>query len=342
VIENSQPSIIITTGEPAGIGPELAIQLANEPWPANLVFAGDPNLLSEIASNCHLAISFQSIDKFSSIPAHEPGKMVLHPIPLKQKSFPGQLNSKNSAYVLQQLAFANEQCMNGNFQAVVTAPVHKGIINDAGFSFSGHTEYFANNSQTEKVVMLLAGEDLRVALATTHLPLAEVSNAITQQSLTQILNIIFQELTKKFALDSPRVTVLGLNPHAGENGYLGKEEIDVISPVIKNFRKKGYRINGPVPADTAFGTEQKIVDTDLVLAMYHDQGLPVLKFHHFSKAANITLGLPYIRTSVDHGTALDIAGKNIADANSFRFALNQAISLSHQKYVSSADKKGLM
>ncbi len=323
-------AIAITTGEPAGIGPEIAIRLAQREWPAKLIFLASPELLLSRAKLLGLSIEIQLVRSTSDIPPHQAGKMIVLALELATKCQPGVLDKRNSPYVLEQLKRANDLCLQGSTAAVVTAPVHKGIINDAGIKFSGHTEYFAVNSQSKQVVMLLATAGLRVALATTHLPLKKVPQAITKQLLTQIIQVIHAELIAKFQLQKPKITVLGLNPHAGENGYLGHEEIEVIAPVIHTLQKEGLDILGPVSADTAFGSEKNPASADVILAMYHDQGLPVLKYRGFGKAANITLGLPYIRTSVDHGTALDLAATGKASMESFGYALTEAINMSQR------------
>jgi 4-hydroxythreonine-4-phosphate dehydrogenase len=242
----------------------------------------------------------------------------------------GQLDAANSRYVVRTLEYAIDGCVNGDFGAVVTAPVHKGIINDAGIPFTGHTEFFAERTGTAQVVMMLATEQLRVALATTHLPLSEVSRHITADGLRTTLEILHRDLREKFGFAIPRILVLGLNPHAGEGGHLGREEIDVIEPCLAKLRAQGMLLTGPLPADTAF-TPKHLDACDAVLAMYHDQGLPVLKYQGFGRAVNITLGLPVIRTSVDHGTALDLAGSGKADASSLRCALDLALELAQNR-----------
>jgi 4-hydroxythreonine-4-phosphate dehydrogenase len=243
---------------------------------------------------------------------------------LAKKVQAGQLDSANGQYVIDTLQVALDGCLNNTFAAVVTGPVHKGVINDAGIEFTGHTEFFADGSSIDKVVMMLATPNLRVALATTHLPLSQVSRSITQQSLQQVIDIIQRSFIEQLNIKQPRIAVCGLNPHAGENGHMGHEEIEVIEPVIKNAQRYNPQITGPWPADTVF-VKDKLKQFDVVLAMYHDQGLPVLKHDGFGQAVNITLGLPFVRTSVDHGTALDIAGKAKADIGSIKCALEMAI-----------------
>jgi len=314
---NACHRIALTAGEPAGIGPDLCVQLAQQQQTCELVVIADPQLLQQRAEQLGLPIKLQLTDL--SKPAHAPekGTLCYLPITLAEPVTAGVLNSANSAYVLHTLQLALEGCLEQTFNAIVTAPVHKGIINDAGFAFSGHTEFFADGVGVEQVVMMLATPTLRVALATTHLPLKMVSQAITQASLTRVIEIIHH------GLSSPRIAVCGLNPHAGEGGHLGTEEIEVISPVIERLLKQGIKLSGPWPADTIF-VQEKLQDFDVVLAMYHDQGLPVLKHQGFGRAVNVTLGLPFIRTSVDHGTALDIAGTGKATISSLQAAIDMA------------------
>ncbi|MBT0726151.1 4-hydroxythreonine-4-phosphate dehydrogenase PdxA [Rosenbergiella australiborealis] len=320
------PRIAITPGEPAGIGPDLIVQLAQQAWPAELVVCADRQLLLQRANQLNVPLVLH--DYRSHLPAQPQaaGSLTLCPITLAETTTPGVLNSANSQYVLQSLARACDGNLNGEFDALVTGPVHKGIINDAGIPFTGHTEFFAERSLTSRVVMMLATEELRVALATTHLPLKDVSAAITRQSLREVITILHRDLRSKFGLDNPHILVSGLNPHAGENGHMGREEIDVIEPVLAELRHAGYRLSGPLPADTLFQPKY-LQHADAVLAMYHDQGLPVLKYQGFGRAVNITLGLPFIRTSVDHGTALDLAGTHQADTGSFITALRLAITM---------------
>lgn len=321
------PTLIITTGEPAGIGPELSLMVHQtfSGLSARIIYLADIDLLKQRANLLNIDTRIQSINDINEATDHHPATLLVLPVKLPNKSIPGQLDKRNSLYVLQQLTLANQLCLSNDNTAIVTAPVHKGIINEAGYPFSGHTEFFAHNSSTEQVVMLLATAGMRVALVTTHLPLKDVSKAITKNKLDTIIRIIHQELIRKFSIEKPRITVLGLNPHAGENGHLGDEEIHTIIPVINNLRQQGLDIIGPLPADTAFGSEQHPNKSDVILAMYHDQGLPVLKYRGFGKAINITLGLPYIRTSVDHGTALDLAGSGRANGESLHFAMTEAI-----------------
>ena len=320
--------IAITCGEPAGVGPDLTIALAQQAWPqAELVAIADPDLLRQRAQQLGLPLSIRTQELPNSEPRpNQPGEIAVLPVTMAEPCQAGQLNPANAAYVLETLSTAIEGCEKGLFNAMVTAPVHKAVINDAGVSFSGHTEFLAEQTGTEQVVMMLATEGLRVALATTHIPLSQVSKAISAEGLEKVINILWQDLHNKFAIAEPRITVLGLNPHAGEGGHMGTEEIDTIIPCLERLRANGMQLTGPLPADTAF-TPKHLNDCDAVLAMYHDQGLPVLKYKGFGQAVNITLGLPIIRTSVDHGTALDLAGSGNADTGSLQTALNYAISM---------------
>jgi len=316
--------IAVTSGEPAGIGPELCLSLldyAEKDTSTHLVILADRQLMAERAQ----ALGFKG-----SLRDWEPGLSpqagtldILH-IPLPVASTPGRLDPANACYVLGMLDRAIDGCQSGEFSAMVTAPVHKGVINDSGVHFTGHTEYLAEKTQTPQVVMMLAGDGLKVALATTHLALKNVPAALTQDSLEQTLRILHADLNKKYGLPAPRILVAGLNPHAGEGGYLGDEEIEVITPVLNRLRAEGMTLIGPLPADTMF-TPPMLAQGDCVLAMYHDQGLTALKYATFGKGINVTLGLPIIRTSVDHGTALELAGTGRADAGSLVVAVEQAI-----------------
>lgn len=327
--------IALTAGEPAGIGPDLLIALAQQAHTAQLIAIADPELLRQRAQQ--LGLSLQLNEWQPTLPAQpsRAGELYIAPIALAQAVTAGKLDARNAPYVLRTLERAADGCMAGEFDAIVTAPVHKGIINDAGIPFSGHTEYFAERSHTPLVVMMLATDTLRVALATTHLPLADVPAHITRANLDAVLRILHRDLRAKFGLSQPRINVLGLNPHAGESGHLGREEIDVIEPCLDALRGEGMLLLGPLPADTAF-TPKHLEQADAVLAMYHDQGLPVLKYQGFGRAVNITLGLPFIRTSVDHGTALDLAGSGRADGGSLQQALKLALELTqHRREVAS-------
>lgn len=334
---NKPLRILLTPGEPAGVGPELAIMAAQRTYDFELIAIADPTLLKERAKQVRLELNIVLIndDDFKShssiqttiASSNFPAKTLrVLPISLSKKSQAGLLDQVNAPYVLECLQKANDILLGGYAHAVVTGPVQKSIINKAGITFSGHTEFFAEKSNTNKVVMMLATKDLRVALATTHLPLKDVSASITKASLKEVITILHHDLHKKFGISHPRILVCGLNPHAGEEGHLGQEEIITIKPVLETLRKQGMNLIGPLPADTLF-TPKYLRNADAVLAMYHDQGLPVLKYQGFGEAVNITLGLPYIRTSVDHGTALDIAGLGTCDNGSLTVALDYAAHL---------------
>ena len=317
----ARPVVVVTSGEPAGIGPDICAALAGRAWPVRLVVLGDAGLLkSRTGLADEVLVDYRA--------AVDPGTgcvECLH-LPLAAKVTPGRLSTANAPYVLALLDRAIDGCVAGEFAAMVTAPVHKGVICDAGIAFSGHTEYLAARTGCERVVMMLAGGGLRVALVTTHLPLAEVPRAITRPMLAHTMRIVEHDLRVRFGIAGPRILVAGLNPHAGEGGHMGREEIDVISPVLDELRGEGMRLDGPLPADTLF-VPHTLARGDAVLAMYHDQGLPVLKHASFGGGVNVTLGLPIVRTSVDHGTALDLAGRNGADAGSLITAVELAIEL---------------
>lgn len=320
------PVIAVTSGEPAGVGPELCLRLGELGLPARIVVLADRELLSCRAEQCGLSCAFPAYGETGD----KAGVELLH-LPLRAPSEAGKLDPANAAYVLDLLDRALVGCQRGEFAAMVTAPVHKGVINDAGTPFSGHTEYLAEKTTTPRVVMMLAGDTpqgpLRVALATTHLPLRDVADAITDAVLEQTLRILHTDMRRKFGIAEPRVLVCGLNPHAGEDGHLGREEIDVIGPVLDRLRQEGMRLTGPLPADTLF-TPPILAQGDCVLAMYHDQGLAALKYATFGHGINVTLGLPVIRTSVDHGTALGLAGSGRADPGSLFEAVRQALRMS--------------
>ncbi|MEQ9884646.1 4-hydroxythreonine-4-phosphate dehydrogenase PdxA [Pectobacterium brasiliense] len=324
--ESNTPRVVITPGEPAGIGPDLVIALAQQAWPVELVICADPDLLLSRALQLSMPLTLRDYQPGQPAQPQQAGSLTILPIAAPATIIPGQLNVANSAYVVETLARACDGCLNGEFAALITGPVHKGIINDAGVPFSGHTEFFADRSRCERVVMMLATEELRVALATTHLPLAAVSAAITRQSLHEVITILHHDLQTKFGIAQPQIYVCGLNPHAGEGGHMGREELDVINPALDELRQQGITLIGPLPADTLFQPKY-LQHADAVLAMYHDQGLPVLKYQGFGRAVNITLGLPFIRTSVDHGTALELAATGSADPGSFITALNLAIKM---------------
>ncbi|CAI06721.1 4-hydroxythreonine-4-phosphate dehydrogenase PdxA [Aromatoleum aromaticum] len=316
----SLPILAITSGEPAGIGPELCAQLSRRDWPLRPVVLGDFELIRARAAGAAVVRAYMP-----DAPAAAGVLDVLH-VPLNVAARPGRLDPANAGYVLALLDRAVHGCRSGEFGAIVTAPVHKGVINDAGVAFSGHTEYLAEHTGTPRVVMMLVGGGLRVALATTHLPLAAVPGAITPALLDETLRILHADLAGRFGLAAPRILVAGLNPHAGEGGHMGREEIDVIAPVLERLRGEGMRLVGPLPADTLF-VPHTLGQGDAVLAMYHDQGLPVLKHASFGGGVNVTLGLPIIRTSVDHGTALDLAGTGRADPGSLFAAVELATAM---------------
>jgi 4-hydroxythreonine-4-phosphate dehydrogenase len=318
------PVLALTPGEPAGIGPDLCIKLAQSPPPGcHIVVLADPQLLLQRATLLGLPLHIREYQT-GTLHASVAGELTVLPLPLARPCQVGQLVRDNALYVIATLERAITGCLQGEFAALVTGPVQKSIINEAGIPFSGHTEFLAERSGTVRVVMMLATPTLRVALATTHLPLSEVATSLTPALLEEVIEVLHRDLVAKFAIAQPRILVAGLNPHAGENGHLGREEIDCIIPVLEKLRSRGMLLQGPLPADTLF-TPKYLEQADAVLAMYHDQGLPVLKYSGFGQAVNITLGLPFIRTSVDHGTALDLAGTGKADAGSLHAALNMAI-----------------
>ncbi|MBY0271212.1 MAG: 4-hydroxythreonine-4-phosphate dehydrogenase PdxA [Burkholderiales bacterium] len=317
---SSQPLVAVTAGEPAGIGPDLCVLLAQRRLPARVVVIADAALLQDRARALGLR---GDLPRYSEAGAGD--FSVLH-VPLAQSASAGALNPANSTYVLRTLEIAADGCRDGAFDAMATAPVHKGVINDAGIAFTGHTEFLAERLHAPQVVMMLAGGGMRVALATTHLALHEVAAAITRDGLEKILRVLQHDLIARFAIARPRILVAGLNPHAGESGHLGREEIDIIAPVLENLRREGFDLTGPLPADTLFQPE-RLAQCDCVLAMYHDQGLPVLKYASFGAGINITLGLPIIRTSVDHGTALELAGSGKARVESLIAAVELAAEL---------------
>jgi len=316
--------LALTPGEPAGIGPDLLISLVQGGCDYELVAYADPQLLQQRAAELSLSLTLR--EPTASPQPLKPGELAIVPISLAEPASAGQLNSANGEYVLKCLDAAIADCERNFCKAMVTGPVQKSIINDAGYAFTGHTEYLADTTATPLVVMMLATTELRVALATTHLPLRDVADSITQKSLTEVINILVADLQSKFSIPAPTILVCGLNPHAGEGGHLGREEIEIISPVLEQFRTQGVNLIGPLPADTLF-TPKHLESADAVLAMYHDQGLPVLKYQGFGRAANITLGLPIIRTSVDHGTALDLAGTGSADNGSLQTAIEVAVQM---------------
>jgi 4-hydroxythreonine-4-phosphate dehydrogenase len=325
--------LALTPGEPAGIGPDLIIGGAQQARTQEVLTIADPELLMQRAALLGLSLQLRiHTEQTLAEPARATaaGELAVFPTPLASPATAGELNPANAPYVLATLDKAIELCQKGACQAMVTGPVHKGLINDAGIPFSGHTEYLAYNTQTEKVVMMLATEGLRVALATTHLPLKDVASAITAPSLSKVIRILHHDLQSQFGINKPHILVCGLNPHAGEGGHMGREEIDVIEPTLEALRREGIQLEGPLPADTLF-TPKYLDRADAVLAMFHDQGLPVLKFKGFGNAVNITLGLPIIRTYVDHGTAIDLAGHGQIDGGSLNTALHYAAQMASAK-----------
>lgn len=321
------PRIALSSGEPAGIGPDICIHLAQTAHAADLVVFADAGLLEARARQLGLPLTLISAGEVGASQAA--GSLRIHPVKLRAKAEAGRLDPRNSSYVIEMLEQATDGCLAGRFGALVTAPVHKGVINDAGIPFTGHTEFLAARCKSPEPVMMLATGELRVALATTHLPLKDVSQAITRPHLEWVLAMLHADLQKRFGIPAPKVLVLGLNPHAGEGGHLGTEERDAITPACDAMRARGLHVIGPVSADTAF-SPARLDGIDVVLAMYHDQGLPVLKYAGFGAAVNVTLGLPIIRTSVDHGTALELAGTGRADPGSLEMALETALYMLRQ------------
>ncbi len=334
------PRIVITSGEPAGIGPDITIQIAQHNIDADIIAIGDADLLQQRAAMLGLPLSLIEFDD-AIRQKHHAGTLRIIPRKMQTPGVAGQLDTSNANYVLNLLQAAGTGCLNKKFDAMVTAPVQKSIINDAGIAFSGHTEYLADICHQATPVMMLANNVLKVALVTTHLPLSKVSSAITEATLSRVLTIVDKDLRDKFSIDNPRILVCGLNPHAGEGGHLGKEEIDIIIPVLEKLKEQGLNLTGPHPADTAF-TAEMIERFDVFVAMYHDQGLPVLKSVGFGETVNITLGLPIIRTSVDHGTALHLAGTGEASSTSLMAAIQCAIKMTIGKSVRSSATPSLM
>jgi 4-hydroxythreonine-4-phosphate dehydrogenase len=318
--------VIITPGEPAGVGPDLVLSIVQQDWPAQLVVVASKELLTERAEKLGLPIKLVDYDDQAEPIAHQAGTIQIISMELAEPCIAGELNQQNGAYVVETLRAACEKNMSGEFDALVTGPVHKGLINQAGIAFSGHTEYFAHQANCSDVVMMLATPGLRVALVTTHIPLAYVSKAITADRLEKITRILHHDLIEKFGIKNPTIYACGINPHAGEDGHLGREEIEIMNPTFDRLREEGINVVGPLPADTIF-QDKYLQKADAILSMYHDQGLPVLKYKGFGSSVNITLGLPFIRTSVDHGTALDLAGSGEADAGSFLEAIRTAVEL---------------
>jgi 4-hydroxythreonine-4-phosphate dehydrogenase len=323
------PRLIVTSGEPAGIGPDLCLAIATRNWTCELVVAGDAAVLRERNALLHADVELLT-DWQHPVGPHQAGRLYVHHVAANARVRPGLLDPANAPYVLAMLDAAISGCLQRSYDAMVTAPVQKSVINDAGIAFSGHTEYLAERTGGCFPVMLLTAGTLRVALATTHLPLLAVSSAIDRTRLLSVLRILDRDLSVQFGIDQPRILVCGLNPHAGESGHLGGEEIAVIIPTLEQLRSEGLRVIGPVPADTAF-TPRQLEGIDAVLAMYHDQGLPVLKYAGFGHAVNVTLGLPLVRTSVDHGTALSLAGTGQADHGSLAAAIELALEIAARR-----------
>jgi 4-hydroxythreonine-4-phosphate dehydrogenase len=331
--------IAVTAGEPAGIGPDLVVRLAQEQLLCGIVAVADPDLLLERAALLGLPLRIIPFEPRAADPPpgrRVPSELRILPVPLRVPAACGRLNPANAAYVVETLERAGRGCLEGTFAALVTAPVHKGVINDAGIPFSGHTEYLAALTASIEPVMMLCAPGLRVALCTTHVPLREVSALITEARVTSVLWVLVRDLRERFGVEAPRIIVCGLNPHAGEGGHLGREEALHIAPAIAALRAHGHAIEGPVPADTAF-IASRLAGVDAVLAMYHDQGLPVLKHHGFGVAVNVTLGLPIVRTSVDHGTALDKAGTPLVDSGSMLAATYTALDLARRALLRRPD-----
>lgn len=329
--DNFNPTLVLTTGEPAGIGPDICLKIAQQPLSCNLVVLGDCELLLARAHQLNIPLNLTEVSTTAPIEPHQKGNLQVLHISLAEPVITGKLNPANANYVLKMLDLAVEGCQAGRFDGMVTAPVHKGVINEAGITFSGHTEYLAELTHSA-VVMMLVGGNMRVALATTHLPLKAVPSAITAENLENKLRIVQQDLVTRFMLNEPQIAVAGLNPHAGESGYLGREEIDIIIPVLNKLRSEGMHLIGPLPADTMFNPSQ-LKQYDCIFAMYHDQGLPALKYASFGGGVNVTLGLPIIRTSVDHGTALELAGTGRAQAGSLISAIEMGIHLAKNQML---------
>lgn len=321
------PRIVITPGEPAGIGPDVLIQIAQQPFAADLIAIADPRLLQERASQLQLSLQLQTADLTLPSSLHQPGTLKIIPIALSADVIPGKLQQDNAQYVVNTLELATRLCLEKKVSALVTGPVHKAHLNQSGIPFVGHTEFLAERCHCNKAVMLFVVDQIKVAILTIHIPLANVPAQVTQDNLMETLRIVDNDLKEKFRIPSPKILVSGLNPHAGENGYLGREEIDIIAPTIQRLRQENRDIIGPLPADTIF-TQELLQSADAILAMYHDQALPVIKYMGFDRAINVTLGLPIIRTSVDHGTALSLAGTGKAHPGSLNAAIQLAIDLS--------------
>lgn len=322
--------LALTPGEPAGIGPDLTVMVAQQAMPFDLVAIADPDLLRTRAEHLNLPLQLRAWQPDQVFEESPQGMLTVLPVPLGAPAKPGILDTRNATYVLDTLHQAISGCQQGRFAAMITGPVQKSVINDAGVPFSGHTELLAEQAGVDQVVMMLATEGLRVSLVTTHLPLKDVPAAITPARLSRIIRITHHDLVTHFGIANPHLLVCGLNPHAGEGGHMGREEIEIIEPTLERLRDEGIQLEGPLPADTLF-TPKYLARADAVIAMYHDQGLPVLKHMGFGKAVNITLGLPFIRTSVDHGTALDLAGSHQADPGSLLTAIDTARHMARSK-----------
>ncbi|UAJ65559.1 4-hydroxythreonine-4-phosphate dehydrogenase PdxA [Candidatus Schneideria nysicola] len=324
--KSNNKRIVITSGEPAGIGLDLIIKLIQKEWPVELIVCADPIALETRAKQLNLPIKLNFYKPNRPIILHPAKEIVVLPIKTKEQVISGKLNVKNSQYVIETLIRACHGCINNEFNALITGPVHKGIINKSGIKFPGHTEFLAKKANINHVVMMLANKDLRIALVTTHIPLSKITKYITYEYLYETIVILENELKIKFNFLNPKIYICGLNPHAGDCGYIGKEEINIIIPVINTLRSKGYHLFGPLSADTIF-LKKYTKDADVILAMYHDQGLPIIKYKGFKQTINITLGLPFIRTSVAHGTALDLAGTGLAEVDSLEMALKFTINI---------------
>ena len=324
------PTIAVTQGDPAGIGPDIIAAAAMHSFDAKVIVIGDPDVIANRAKQIDLPLTLRRVNQPADVQNHTPGELYVLPINCKHPVEPGILNAQNSTQVIECIDAATDGCNGKHYDAMVTAPVHKAVINDGGIKFSGHTEWVAARCGDVHPVMMLANSNLRVCLATIHLPLRKVAEAINAEELERVIRIMSTDISKLYGIASPRIGICGLNPHAGEGGYLGTEEIDIIEPVIKKLTADGLQLIGPLPADTAF-TQEQLKSLDAVLAMYHDQGLPVIKHQGFGEVVNVTLGLPIIRTSVDHGTALPLAGTGEACAASLISAINLAILFANNK-----------
>ncbi len=326
------PRIILTPGEPAGIGPDIILKAAQQAWNAELIIIGDPDLLRARAKQLQLPVQLEIFDNNQLAQAHQLNTLKIIPLKLNASSETGQLNSANASHVIRSLELATDYCLEKKAHALVTGPVHKAVLNTAGIPFTGHTEFLAQRCQAQQTLMLFVVDKLKVALATTHVPLIDVPKKITIEHLLRTLRLLHCELKNRFGYADPHILVCGLNPHAGESGHMGREEIEIITPALNQLRAENIHVTGPLPADTIF-TEKILTSADAIFAMYHDQALPVIKHLGFDRAVNITLGLPIIRTSVDHGTALDLAGTGRANAGSLIAAIELAILLSNKSII---------